>query len=48
MGAEKTSVEATERLAKRRVSLERVDERSSLPNSRMPSPVLSKVGAEYR
>jgi hypothetical protein len=47
MGAARISVEATERLAKRRVSLERVDERSSLPNSRMPSPMLSKIGPEY-
>jgi len=44
---ERTAVEASERLVKGRVYLERVDERSPLLNGRMASPTLSKTGPDY-
>jgi hypothetical protein len=48
IGAERTSVGATEQLVKRRVSLERIEERSSLLNGKMASPVTSKTGPDHR
>jgi hypothetical protein len=48
ISAERTSVGATEQLAKRRVFLKRVDEQPPLANGKMPSPMSRETGPDHR